>query len=221
MSNTDVETCQENPLALESIVYRFLALAFHKPGDELIDLIKDADYRRAIRIAVEKTLPQGITTDFESIYHDLFPGAGAQPPTKIDLEIEYNRLFVGPSAPPCPPYESVYDESRPFEQYGTILGPSTEWMESALEEEGLSIDVGYKEYADHIAIELEYMVYLLGQALLPERLSMEVAREKAQKLKTLRLSNWAVKFGECVAQSARLSFYRGAGNLLASFIQAG
>jgi len=70
-----------------------------------------------------------------------------------DLQVEYSKLFIGPSKEIVYPYGSVYLEGKKM-----VSCESTYWLEKRYREWGISIDV--KEPADHIALVLEYMFIL-------------------------------------------------------------
>jgi len=72
-------------------------------------------------------------------------------------EREYHRLFLGPVRPVAPPFESVYRE-------GVSHGSSTVAFLRELQEVGLEPAKGFGLPPDHVAIELEYLVVLLGRA---------------------------------------------------------
>ncbi len=72
------------------------------------------------------------------------------------LVIDFSRLFVGPFKLLAPPYGSVYLEGG-----RRIMGNSTLDAHDRYREVGLDISGDLKEVPDHIAIELEFMYYLV------------------------------------------------------------
>lgn len=72
------------------------------------------------------------------------------------VEQEYHRLFLGPTKPIAPPFESVYVDGRAF-------GPSTAAFLEDLESFGLQPVGEFRLPSDHIAVELEFLVFLLRQ----------------------------------------------------------
>jgi TorA maturation chaperone TorD len=72
------------------------------------------------------------------------------------LVIDYSMLFLGPFKLLAPPYGSIYLESG-----RRIMGDSTLDAHSRYREAGLAISGDFKEVPDHIAIELEFMYYLV------------------------------------------------------------
>lgn len=68
-------------------------------------------------------------------------------------EREYHRLFLGPSRPVAPPFESVYRD-------GTAFGPATRGFLSELQEAGLEPLEGFRLPPDHVALEIEFLAHL-------------------------------------------------------------
>lgn len=137
----------------------------------------------------------------------------------LDLAVEYNRLFVGPAAPPCPPYQSVYDQSRPTEEQGTVLGPTAEAVEKAMRAEGLGVTLDHTVIADHAAVELEFMFYILSRAAHDADEGSQYA-ERATQFRAAHIVPWLAKFGARVAKEARHPFYEHTGRLLERFVGA-
>jgi len=121
------------------------------------------------------------------------------------LSVDYARLFVGPFMLLAPPYGSVYLESD-----GRIMGKSTADARNRYRAEGL--DVALKEVPDHIAIELEYMHFLVCQAtaaLAEDNAALHAeCTEKQQNFLKDHLGAWVADFAEKVAQHANTDFYK-------------
>lgn len=115
-----------------------------------------------------------------------------------DLAHEYERLFVGPAAVPCPPYEAVWRTDRPANELRTVIGPSTEDVKRLYEQIGLRLRADQAELADHIGIELEALAYASGVAQ-----NSEVSDQIEA-----RLGNWLPVFCASVLQNSSLEFYR-------------
>jgi TorA maturation chaperone TorD len=136
----------------------------------------------------------------------------------LDLKVDYNRLFVGPAAPLCPPYQSVYDRTRPTVDQGMVLGPTAEAVAEAMRQEGLGVILDHAELPDHAAIILEFMYYLLSRARDAEN-GPEYA-SRADQFRSQHIAPWLAEFGASVAKNAKHPFYAHAGRLLAQFVSS-
>lgn len=200
------------------ILYQFLALAFYEPGESLLEVLTDPNPERLAEAGRRFLGPEGEVL-VEKLLELLQDVHGNQKDALVDLKVEYNRLFVGPMPPVCPPYESFYDEERPSEDHGTLFGPSVEAMAQALSAEGLELTLEYAELADHAAIELEFMYYLLSQAE-AQKEDAGIYLQKANNFFIEHLAKWLPQFGSQVARESHHPFYRNAGQLLAAVINA-
>ncbi|MCF8033378.1 MAG: molecular chaperone TorD family protein [Desulfarculaceae bacterium] len=76
-----------------------------------------------------------------------------------ELEPGYVELFVSrPGGVPAPLYHSCYVGE------GRVMGPPAGSMAARLEAEGLALEEKPGEPPDHLAVELEYLIYLLEEA---------------------------------------------------------
>lgn len=205
-------------------LYGLLATAFYEPTKETCQNFLNPNYWQKVSLAFRRTCrgQEDLTKDMASLFfhQDEEPLSGNQLEELLRrMRVEYNRLFIGPAPPPCPPYESVYHLSRPKEELGTVFGPPTLAMEKALREEKLAIALDHTQLADHIALELEFMYYLLKRSSLPDR-QRKVYAEKARLFFTDHLISWMPEFGEKLTQNSRHPFYEAVGKLLTSFLQA-
>lgn len=73
-----------------------------------------------------------------------------------ELEFEFNRLFVGPSRLEASPYESTYRNTE-----RTLMQNETLAVRRFYEKAGLVIAKMNTEPEDHLALELEFICYLL------------------------------------------------------------
>ena len=131
------------------------------------------------------------------------------------LKLDYTRLFIGPFGSIAPPYESVYIENRKI-----IMSDSTMEVKNLYVENGLNVDI--KEAPDHIAIELEFMYYLIFKELEalnesdPSAASAYMAKQE-DFLKN-HLSRWITEFSVIVGRNAQTHFYRDLANITGSFV---
>ncbi len=77
-----------------------------------------------------------------------------------ELEFDFNRLFVGPNRLEAAPYESVY---RGTER--SLMQAETMAVRSFYERAGLELYKKNNNPDDHLALELEFVCYLLEESL--------------------------------------------------------
>lgn len=134
-----------------------------------------------------------------------------------ELTVEYARLFVGPFELKAPPYGSVYlDGGR------RVMGDSTMEVVRIYEKAGLAMDKDFKELPDHIAVELEFMYYLIYKEV--EALE-KLEKDKALALEETRnhffnrfLSLWVPSFCQKMKESTNNLFYIALADCLSTFI---
>ena len=139
-------------------------------------------------------------------------------PSEFELEslkIDYTQLFVGPFKLLAPPYGSFYfEDSR-------IMGESTIDVRKWYEKEGL--DVVIKDAPDHIAMELEFMYYLVAkqtQATNEQNLqNIQLYQQKQKTFLCSHLARWVPGFAENVQKYAQTEFYMKLAQLTEMFLQ--
>lgn len=200
------------------ILYQFLALALYEPAENFFAALEGDNPERLTKAARQLLGPRGEQL-VEKVLGSFRGPAEKREQLLLDLKVEYNRLFVGPMPPVCPPYESFYDEDRPKEMQRILMGPASEAMAEALRAEGLELTLDYAELPDHMSVQLEFMYYLLARAMAGEEDAGSYL-EKANNFLKEHLSQWLPKLGVKVSQETRHPFYQGIGLLLEATVQA-
>ena len=176
--------------------YRLLSACFYLPKKEIF-------------------LEEGLFKNLSMLLKSICPGAAifsAEMEEAIreynneDLSVEYAKLFVGPYDLKAPPYGSVYLEGG-----RRVMGDSTMEVIKAYHEEGLSMDEDFKELPDHIAVELEFMNYLIYKEIDTYMKSkfedaMEVLRHQELFLKKY-LGAWISNFSKAIIENSDNPFY--------------
>lgn len=126
------------------------------------------------------------------------------------LLIDYARLFVGPFDLLAPPYGSVY-----LEKTRRIMGETTENALRDYREAGLEMDRAFYEPPDHIAVELEFMYYLVF-------LNINAAGDKMQIQNSFlnhHIGLWVEDFAGLVEKWAATEFYRNLARITRLFVK--
>ncbi len=131
------------------------------------------------------------------------------------LKIDYTQLFVGPFKLLAPPYGSFYLED------GRIMGDSAIDVRNRYEQEGL--DIVIKDAPDHIAMELEFIYYLIArqiQAIDDENIrDIQLYQKKQESFLRSHLTRWLPEFAEKVQENAQTEFYKKLAELTEIFVQ--
>lgn len=134
-----------------------------------------------------------------------------------DLLIEYSKLFVGPGKLKAPPYGSVY-----LEKGRRIMGDSTMEVIKIYKKEGLELRDDFKELPDHIAVELEFMYYLIYKEI--EALENLDYKKAAHYIETQEmflnkfLGKWIKPFCNSILDETDNKFYQALARCLLIFI---
>ncbi len=131
------------------------------------------------------------------------------------LKVDYSKLFVGPYKLLAPPYGSVYLEN------GKLMGDSTMDVRKWYSAEGLNITL--REVPDHIALELEFMYFLISKEI--EAINNSDSEkaiyylEKQGSFLETHLGAWVSAFAESVRSHAKTEFYRDLSHATESFVR--
>ena len=123
------------------------------------------------------------------------------------LKIDFARLFAGPYSLLAPPYGSVYLEGE-----RQIMGDSTLDVQNRYRKEGVELSDSFRDVPDHIAVELEFMYFLIFKEI--EALAssdFESASDYIEQQKSflqVHLGSWMPKFASNVEQNAATKFYK-------------
>ncbi len=131
------------------------------------------------------------------------------------LKVDYTRLFMGPYQLLAPPYGSVY-----LEKARKVMGDSTMDAKQRYQEAGLNLTL--KEAPDHVAIELEFMYYLIYREI--EALinynepNIALYLKKQKDFLDNHLGKWVSEFTDNLSANAETVFYQNVAHITASFV---
>ncbi len=199
------ETCER--ARLRSDVYAALAGAFRKP-EAAPDGGENSSLTDALLLAAE--LDASLTPLAKNAARALEVAEGTDEEEALRaLEVEYNRLFVGPARPPAPPYESLYRDPG-----GLVMGPSAQAVQARYTEAGFAMAPDHRDLPDHVAAELAFMACLAaeGEATWPWQ-------QRAAAFLTQHLAVWLPLFCQRVRAAGRHPFYPALADLTEAVIQ--
>jgi TorA maturation chaperone TorD len=211
-------------------LYRFLAAALTDPSADSWDLLRDAGARRLAADAAD-LLRQ------EAGAGPVALGFGELPADGLDLTLvlaelgrsregltaEHDRVFGLVPSPECPPYETEYHATaEPFfraQQLADVAGFYRAF--------GLESSRGRPERPDHLAMELEFMAFLLLKKRLASSGSADDnegaarARVCAEAEATFfrdHLAWWVPSFATGLRRKADGGLYAAVGRVLAALV---
>ena len=198
------------------------SILFKRKKGDCYKLLSACFYLPKKEIYLEERVFEGLTLLLNTLCPDaaIFSAAMEETIQKYsneDLAVEYARLFVGPYELKAPPYGSVYlDGER------RVMGNSTMEVIRLYEEAGLAMDKDFKELPDHIAVELEFMYYLIYKEV--EALE-KLEKDKALAFREIRnhffnrfFSPWIPPFWEKIKETTDNNFYIALADCLSTFI---
>jgi len=134
-----------------------------------------------------------------------------------EMRIEYSRLFVGPFKLPAPPYGSVY-----LEEGHRLMGDSTLDAIRRYREAGVDVDPVQEDVPDHIAIELEFMAYLVHMqeeaTTAGDSDALRDALDKQTGFLERHLCAWVPEFATIVKSETESAFYRNLADATETFL---
>jgi len=177
-------------------IYELLSKCFFLPDEDLFEKLSSP---KAMILLGEFELESNTTQNLDT---DL-------------LKMDYTNLFVGPYQLLAPPYGSMY-----LERSGTIMGASTIDASRMYKDAGLMLNM--KEPPDHVAIELEFMYFLMHrevEALKFSDVSGSMAfRQRQAEFLNQHLGTWIIPFSEKIIEYAKTEFYKKIAGLCRSIV---
>ncbi len=186
--------------------FKLMAACFYQPQ---MDILKE-DLLQNLSESLKVSCPEAAVYSEEMI--KLLSAYSEE-----ELLIDYAKLFVGPNELLAAPYGSIY-----LEKGRRVMGDSTMEVIEFYKSHGLVMDEDFKEVPDHIAVELEFMYYLIFkeiEAIEKSDMASAIATIEAQEFFMNKfLRSWADKLAEKIIKHAETSFYRALAGCLSAFI---
>ena len=134
----------------------------------------------------------------------------------LHLQIEYNRLFAGPSRPQAYPYEEAF-----LNQSGWAVDSGRNLVREYVEG-GLKLAPGFKDSPDHISLEFEFMSHLCEKELIEREThgpsGVYTYQQQQRSFLENHIVNWVPAFLAIVERSAVLNFYKSLARIARGFV---
>jgi TorA maturation chaperone TorD len=193
--------------AARAKTYKALAECYYPPGETTLQQVRE------VALNLKAVCPQA--AEAAASMEAAWPSHGGFK----KLAIDHARLFVGPFALLAPPYGSVYLEGE-----RRLMGDSTLAAGECYQEFGLEVAAGFNGTPDHIAVELEFMHFLIVKemsALIGGELDRaQNFRQKQRVFLQRHLAAWVPDFSRSVEEQAQTGFYQGLALATRIFIES-
>lgn len=196
--------------------FQLLSISLRLPSHELAQALLDGSYGRdALYILEELSCAQEEIVSVREALQNLAPNEEDVNAFLIQMRREYTRLFDDPKKPAVSIYETLFLHNPEEDRGGVMLfmSPAALDAERCYRGAGVSLVKQSAEPADHMATELEFMMYLYakkGKALQEESTEeLAVLEKQIKEFTDLHLHKWCRGFFDKLECEAELIFYRG------------
>lgn len=196
--------------------YQLLSLSLRLPTAELVDALLDGSYRQdGINILEELSCGE---EDIVLVGEALNKSKGAKGNAAellSEMRREYTRLFDDPKQPALNIYETLFLHNPEKDNQGVMLfmSPAALDAERCYQEAGVSLVSQSAEPADHMATELEFMMYLYGKKgkALQEQGNEELEKieQHIQQFNEMHLKKWCLEFFNGLQIQSKIVSYQG------------
>lgn len=188
-----------------------LSRGFLRPGAALAEEVRSGAFARAVGevVAWEEPAIAGALEGIERCGADLreLEPDGA----RLALEVDYNRLFVGPGSLLAPPYESYYASARAGGGAGRLRTDDERAVVRAYRAQGFCMPDAFVDLPDHVAVELDFLAQLARREAIcwdiGNAASAEALQQAQEAFRREHLGAWVGDFAVLVAAGARTPFY--------------
>lgn len=202
-----------------SDMYQLLSIFFHFPTEELSEGLLNGTLAEDVL-----NILQELDINDEKI-REISAKLGALPGDLVnkkeflsEIRQEYTRLFTHPKQPIIDIYETLFVESNGARNGTTLfISPAALDAERCYKNAGLVLSKGNQEPADHMATEMEFMMYLYlkkAQALQEDNHEeLKRRNEEIGEFVEAHLQKWAKQFFHDCTELSTSNFYKTFGEI--------
>jgi TorA maturation chaperone TorD len=194
-------------------VYSFLSKIYEK--EVTVDLLKQLT--RPEFVSQLNTMGEGEGFNLLSSYLKSAAGRDLQQ-IRLELAVEYAKLFLGLGAGIYHPSESAYTTSTHFIMQQPRDSVMAEYRKALVDKVK-----GFPEPEDHVAMELQFMAHLCGKTEEAVKSGQNVDAknllESQRNFMNNHLMIWVPKFAADVIKATTVDFYKAIAQITAGFLE--
>lgn len=210
----EASVAEPTELRAAAALNSLLAQAMNYPGAELAASLRDGSFAAMLGDALKTVGDVSLNDEIAQCGQDYKQGAADAEAILLDLERDYTRLFFASKPRLAYLFESVYRE-------GKLMQDSTFEVAGLYRDAGLIVTEEFRLPPDHIAIELEFLSFLLFKEIegikSGNQETVEYARELQQTLLDKHLKEFVASLSEKIGMHARTPFYRTVARVLSHY----
>ena len=195
--------------------FQLLSLSLRLPNNELSTAILDGSYYQdAMSVLSELACSQGDINKVREALEGFTSYEGDETSFLIQMRREYTRLFDDPKKPAVHIYETLFLHNPEVDskEVSLFISPAALDVERCYNNAGVCLLKQSAEPADHMATELEFMMYLYakkGKAI-QERDSEEIEKLESmiKEFADLHLNKWCWAFFDELEAATNLESYQ-------------
>ncbi|AFM00389.1 MULTISPECIES: molecular chaperone [Desulfitobacterium] len=220
-------TQQEMQTAIAaSDLYQLLAMWLQLPTREIAaGLLNGSLAEDVLAIFDELGFPAHLQKGLKSVFSQIQEESKSQEELFSDLRKEYTRLFTHPKQPQIHIYESLFlfnpegDEARP----SLFISPAALDAERCYKKAGVARAKEVNEPGDHMATEMEFMMFLYLQKAKAlqegDRTEVERRGKEIQEFYEIHLQKWAKEFFARCSTLSEHPFFKTVGEIGSIFMK--
>lgn len=144
--------------------------------------------------------------------------AQKEPEYQLELQLDFDRLFIVPGPNLTFPFESCYTHRNIDGTFGRLWQEPAQDMQRTLKEWDIQFAEGWDLIPDHIAIELFFMAQLCHRRAKAQGTEQGVLRDWQANFFQKHLDSWVFEFMTRLEDKAETGFYQGGAKLLREFL---
>lgn len=210
-----------------SDMFQLLSISLQLPNKELVrGLIEGSIAEDVAAILYELGFDPKISQKIDQALQTIQMRTDGKEGLFSELRREYTRLFTNPTRVEIPVYETLFRQATEVTGASPVLfiSPTALDAERCYKKAGLKMSNEVNESGDHMATEMEFMMYLYQRKAEATQVGdlVELAKRNAEieEFYQLHIKHWAVAFFEKCQICSKSKFYSIIGEMGSVFLRS-